>query len=265
MTQIPLSFLAGLGAFVRLRWAYVSDLLGLFTLTCYQIPHLARHSKRLVFWMLFKRQLYNTGFKAAYVNCAIATFLGVAFADQVSTYVQKVENFADLFVILVVREIAPLISGIILIARSATAVTAEIGHLKLNDEFEVLEAQSVSPTFMFILPIFFAFPLSLLIMLVYFNSVTLLASWLYLDWFTLTDWQWDNFLYAITDRLTTGELLITALKAVVGGVVIGLVCLHSGNSVGDRFTDIPRTISASTTSLLFGYFAICIGLSLVAY
>ena len=260
-----LKVFAALGAGVRVKTQILLDIFGLLSMTLYQSGHLLSSARRRVFWMLFKRQLYNTGFKAAYVNTAIATFVGIAFADQVGGYVQKVESFADLFVIFVVRELAPLVSGIILIARSATAVTAELGHLKLNNEFEVLAGQSINPIFLFVLPIFFAFPCSLLLMLVYFNGVALISSWVYLEWFTPVHWSWEAYLYALTNRLGVGDLLITALKAALGGSLIGLICLQAGNSVGDRFTDISRSIAASTTTLLFTYFAICIGFSLVAY
>lgn len=257
--------LGSLGALVRRRFRYSSELLGLFALTLRQSGNLLIPSRRHVFWLLFKRQLYNTGFKAAYVNSVIAILLGIGLADQIFAYLQKVENFADLFVIIVVRELAPLISGVILIARSATAITAEIGHLQLNDEFEVLKAQGISPVFVFILPVFFAFPVTLLLMLVYFNFVAMLASWFYVEMFTYSDWPLDQFIHAITERLSLGELIITATKAVAGGMLIGLVSLYSGYQVGDRFTDIPRMISNSTTSLLLGYFVLAIGLSLLAY
>jgi phospholipid/cholesterol/gamma-HCH transport system permease protein len=257
--------LAGLGATVRYQIGEAGELLGLFSLTLRQSANLLYRSRRHVFWVLFKRQLYNTGFKAAYVNSVIATLLGMGMANQIVGYVQKVDSFADLFVVIIVRELAPLISGVILIARSSTAITAEIGHLQLNDEFEVMKSQGVSPIFFFMLPVFFAFPLSLALMLVYFNFVAMLASWVYVELFSYADWPLGQFIHAITDRLSVGELIITATKAVAGGVMIGLVSLYSGYQVEDRFTDISRMISNSTTSLLLGFFVLNIGLSLLAY
>ncbi len=257
--------LVKLGSAARGTCNYIGDLVGLFWLTLKQSRHLLEPSRRAIFWLLFKRQLYNTGFKAAYVNCAIATLLGLGLADRVFAYLQKLENFADLFVAIVVREMAPLISGVILIARSATAVTAEIGHLQLNNEFDLLEAQGVSPIFLFILPVLYAFPLSLLLIMVYFNAVALLSSWLYIEYFSYYDWSLTQFLYAVTERISVGDLIITATKAIAGGMIIGIVSLYSGYQVGDRFTDISRMISTSTTTLLLAFFTLNVGLSLMAY
>ena len=244
---------------------FFGDVLGLFALTLKQLPKLAIRAKRQVFLAQFRRQLYNTGFRAAYVNCAIAVLLGLGLADQLFDYMTKIGNAADLFVVVVVRELAPMLSGIILIARSATAATAEIGYLRLNKEFDVLRAQGIDPVFLFILPVFFAFPISLLLMLVYFNFVCLVSAWSYLYFFADSEWPLSLLIAAVTDRLTDGELLVTSLKAMLGGVVIALVSLHSGWSVGGRFTDISRAISSSTTALLIAYFCISIGLSVLVY
>ncbi len=254
-----------LGAFVNHKIQHGAELLGLLTLSLRQASHLIVATRREVFWMLFKRQLYNSGYKAAYVNCVIAALLGLGLANQFTLYLQKAESFADIFVVVVLRELAPLISGIILIARSSTAVVSEVGHLKLNNEFEALQSQRISPVFLFILPALFAFPVSLLLMLVYFNGVAFVAAWTYMAWFTNTDITLLQLISSLTDRISFIELTITMSKAILGGTSIALISVYSGYQVGDRFTDIPRAISNSTTSLLLLFFSFNILLSVLAY
>ncbi|RLP54615.1 MAG: ABC transporter permease [Ketobacter sp.] len=259
-------FLLGhLGAFFFRRAQYGAEVLGLLSLSIRETANLMVRSRRQVFWILFKRQLYNSGYKAAYVNCVIAALLGLALANQFTLYLQKAESFADVFVVVVLRELAPLISGIILIARSSTAIVSEIGHLKLNREFEVLHSQGINAIFLFILPALFAFPLSLLLMLVYFNSVTLLSAWLYMSWYADSDISFSSLMFTLPDRISLVELIVISSKAVFGGIIIALLSVYAGYRVGERFTDISRAISNNTTALLLLFFCLNIMLSILAY
>jgi len=253
------------GATTRTIFYYFADILGLLAVTLNQCRHLLIRSRRRVFWGLFKRQLFNTGYKAVVVNCVIATLLGIGLAERGTAYLQKQENFADVFVLVVIREFSPLFSGVFLIARSATAITAEIGHLQLNREFAIVKAQGINPIFLFILPVFFAIPLSILIMIVYFSTVAIAASWFYITLYTNVDWSLVQILYLIASGLGWVDIAVLMSKAIIGGALIALVSLYSGYQVGNRFTDVSRMISQSTTALLLAYFGLCVGLSLAVF
>ena len=254
-----------IGGWINGHIAYFLDLLGLFILTLRETRHLFNRSRRRIFMVLFKRQLYNTGIKAIYINSLIAFFLGMIVAARVLVYIPQAANYANIYVIVVVRELGPLISGLILISRSATAITAEIGHLKLYDQFDVLHSQRVSAAFIFLLPVFYSFPISLLFMFIYFNFVTMISSWFFLSTFGDSSISMASFMEAILSQITMLEIMITSLKAIIGGSLIGIICIYFGSSVGERFTDISRAISKSTTSLLLMFFVINIGLSILAY
>jgi phospholipid/cholesterol/gamma-HCH transport system permease protein len=121
-------------------WLFFSaDLFGLLNLTLREMKHVLNPSRRRIFWFLFKRQLYNSGLKATYINTVVAIMLAWLVMSKayllLSEEVGAVQYYAQFFIIVVIREIGPIVSGVILIARSANAITAEIGHLKLNDEF----------------------------------------------------------------------------------------------------------------------------------
>lgn len=258
-------FFAEIGSRISGFIDYLLQITGLFVVTLRETRHLFDKRRRKLFFMLFKRQLYNTGIKAVYLNSYIAIFLGMMVAARVLVYIPEASNYANIYVIVVVRELGPLISGLILIARSATAITAEIGHLKLYDQFDVLHSQRVSSPFIFLLPVFFSFPISLLIMFIYFNFITMLSSWFFLSFFTDSNTAFNPFMQAILSEITMLEIVITSMKAIIGGSLIGIICIHFGSTVGERFTDISRAISNSTTSLLLMFFVLNTGLSLLAY
>src|SRR6202020_946151 len=58
----------------------------------------------------------------------------------------------DLMVAIIVREIAPLLTALIVIARSGTAVASEIGNMRVNREIEALESMGIHPLGFIVFP-----------------------------------------------------------------------------------------------------------------
>jgi len=247
------------------------DLLGMLTITVRESIHLKDSARRKMFWFLFKRQLYNSGFKAAYINALIATILGWLLITMTLSLLPKgvdfVDYYARIFYIVSVREIGPLISGIILISRSATAVTSELGNIKLKGEFDVVTAHRMSPVFLFCLPVFYAFPLSLLMMFFYFNVVCVLSSYAILLIFTDfgSALSLNQYLITIVDKISIIEIITSMGKACLGGLLIGMISVLFAMQVSDKYTDISKAISSSATTQLFVFFLINVSFSFMAY
>ena len=167
--------------------------------------------------------------------------------------------------LVIIREIGPLISGVILIARSANAVTAEMGYLKQHEQLQVLKALRISPVYLLLLPVFYAFPLSLLLMFFYFDLVCIFSSWVLMSLLHTEIISLNNFLSIIMQQISLNEVIISASKALIGGLFIGLTCIYYGASVEPKFASISKSISSSTTSQLILLFLINILLSVIAY
>ena len=245
----------------------VMELIGLISVALAASKLLLAPKRRTIFSALFYRQLYNTGVRAHYINGAVGILIGTLVISRLFYYIPNQvleEQFGYLFMVIVFRELGPLISGVILIARSATAITAEIGYLRLRREFQVLNGLGISPVFMFLLPVFFAFPLSLLLMFIYFDLVVFLSSYAVI-WIVNPDADFLSLLSAILNQISLNEIAINALKAILGGMMIGVISIHFGAKVEDSFTDVSDAISNSTTTQLMVFFIINILLSLLAY
>ncbi len=246
---------------------YFLDIIGLISVALSSSKSLLKAKRRRIFMVLFLRQLYNTGVKALFVNGMIAALLGALLMSRLFDYIPRqvlTEQYGYLFMVVVFRELGPLISGIILIARSATAVTSEIGYLRMTREFQVLHGLGINPVFIFLLPVFFAFPISLLLMFIYFDFVCILSAYA-LIWLSDPDIQFLAFVASILDQITLNEVAINAVKAVLGGMVIGVISIHFGARATDSFDDVSMAISNSTTSQLMIFFVINVALSLLAY
>lgn len=247
--------------------SYVLDIIGLISIALRSSRHLRNKERRKIFLDLFVRQLYNTGVRALYVNGMIAVFIGALLMSRLFYYIPKqvlAEQYGYLFVVIIFRELGPLISGIILIARSATAVTSEIGYLRMRREFQVLNGLGINPVFLFLLPVFFAFPVSLLLMFLYFDFICILSAYSVL-WLSDPSINFGVFLGNILRQITLNEIAINAVKAILGGMVIGVISIHFGARATESFDDVSEAISNSTTSQLMAFFLINVVLSMLAY
>jgi phospholipid/cholesterol/gamma-HCH transport system permease protein len=244
-----------------------TDIIGLISVALAASQLLLNRKRRQIFGALFFRQLYNTGINALYPNGAVAVLIGALLMARLFEYMprQMVENqFGYLFMVIVFRELGPLISGVILIARSATAVTSEIGYLRLRREFQVLNGLGISPVFLFLFPVFIAFPVSLLLMFIYFDIVVFLSAY-FVIWLADPDAQMMVLLLSILDQISINEIAINLVKALLGGMLIGVISIHFGAKVEDSFSEVSEAISNSTTTQLLVFFVINVLLSLLAY
>lgn len=223
--------------------------------------------KRHLFQRLFKRQLYSTGVRAVYINVVVGTLVGVLMISKLYDYLPGealANQFGSWFVLIVIRELGPLISGLILIARSGTAVTYEIGFLQSRGEFNVLRGLGVNPAYVFLLPVVIAFPASLLIMFIYFDIVVFVSSYVMI-WLSDPSVEFAGLSLAVLEQIQGRELLINVLKALIGGLVIGLVSIHFALRVSKDHLSISNAISASVTAQLALFLMLNLLLSYLAY
>ena len=266
-TRPNLDILGTIGRLPAGLISYILDIIGLISVALHASRHLRNPKRRRIFLTLFTRQLYNTGVRALYINGMIAVFIGALLMSRLFDYIPRqvlAEQYGYLFVVIIFRELGPLISGIILISRSATAVTSEIGFLRMRREFQVLHGLGINPVFLFLLPVFFAFPLSLLLMFIYFDFICILSSYVFI-WLSDPGISFSIFLGNILQQITLNEVAINAVKAILGGMVIGVISIHFGARATDSFDDVSEAISNSATSQLMAFFLINVVLSLLAY
>lgn len=260
-------FARGTLSFVREALADWLDIIGMISIALTASKDILQPSQRPIFWRLFKDQLYKTGVRAVYINGMIAIFIGALMMARLFSYFPKqvlASQYPNLFVIVVVRELGPLISGIILIARSATAVTSEIGNLRIRREFQVLHGLGINPVTLFLVPVFFAFPISLVLMLIYFDFICILSAYAVI-WLSDPDVSFFGFLTSILAQISLNEIGINAVKAILGGMLIGVISIHFGAKATESFEDVSEAISNSTTTQLMAFFLMNVILSLLAY
>ena len=106
-----------------------------------------RHWPRTVRNVL-ARQILFTGVEAIGLVVAVAFVAGISLVLQAQVWLFKVgkkELVAPLLVVVVLRELAPVLANLVVIIRSASAVAAEMANMKLSGEVRLLDAQGLDP------------------------------------------------------------------------------------------------------------------------
>ena len=164
---------------------------------------------------------------------------------------------------IVIRELGPLLVGVIVIGRSGTAIAAEMASMKLGGEVDTLIATGVNPIQFLLVPRVLGGIISVFTLIVFFDATALLGGF-FLAWLRLP-LSLHFFLNALGDAIGAKELAITLLKGLVFGGAIPLLCASYGLRVKRSTTEIPQAVTKAAVASLLTVFLAGAVLSAVLY
>ena len=147
------------------------------------------------------------------------------------------------------RELAPLLTGIVLAGRSGAGLAAELGTMKAGEEIDALEAMGFDVTSWLILPRIAAL-LAAGPLLTALGDAVGLAGGALIGWTNL-EMSPSRFLADARDSLRTTDVGIGLVKGFAFAVVVGVVGCHRGLSTGRASESVGvQTTSAVVLSIL---------------
>jgi phospholipid/cholesterol/gamma-HCH transport system permease protein len=196
-------------------------------------------------------ELNRVGVEAIPIVGLIAALMGVILAlnsaGQLRNY--GAEKFtANLVGIALTRELAPIITAILVAGRSGSAIAAEIATMQVSDEIDALRVMGVNPRAFLLVPKLLALTLGMPV-LVILSSLIGIAGGFMVAVFGLHlpfDVYWEQTLKALHVR----DLLLGAMKALVFGALIGLTGCTLGMRVKGGATGVGRV---TTTAVVTSY------------
>ncbi|MBL0226717.1 MAG: ABC transporter permease [Geobacteraceae bacterium] len=216
---------------------------------------LLRHGNAAVRQVLF-RQVYFTGLEASGIIVTIAALLGsIVIAQAISLVGSNNAALAGrILVWVVLRELAPLLTALIVIARSGTAVAAELGSMKINGEIESIEMLGIPVDRYLLLPRIAGISLSVVVLTVYFVICACVAGFVVasIGWHV----PYDEFANGILSALGVKEAVALFGKSLIFGLVISATCCCFGMNVGRSVTEIPQAATKAVMNSLILVFVI---------
>jgi len=198
-------------------------------------------------------QIYFTGVQAAGPVATLALGVGAfAIVAGIGGFgaLSGAENLGRMITIVVFREVAPLLTGGVVIVRSVTAISAELGVMRVQREIEAIEAMGLSPIRQLITPRIFGGVISVFGLNILFDTVALLGGFLVAQF--LVSIPASVFFRSVFSAVTPADIIGLTVKVLVGGAGLFLIACYHGMAVGRSSTEVPVAVSkASLNALVF--------------
>lgn len=248
----PADIFDRLGRWSLIRLTLVYDIMALLGQALRNLLPSLRHGKTAIRKVLFK-QIYFTGLEASAIIVTIAVILGAVIITQVVSLVGNNGSLTGkILVWVVLRELAPLLTAIIVIARSGTAIAAELGSMKINGEIDAIEMLGIPADRYLILPRILGVTISVVILTLYFVLSSCIASFLVASF----GWHipYQQFVQGIMLSLGATEVIVLFSKSLIFGLFVSATCCCYGLSVGRSATEIPQAATKAVMTSLFAVF-----------
>lgn len=194
----------------------------------------------------------QVGLNALPITSLIAFLIGVVVAYQGS--VQLARFGAQVFVVdglalSILRELAILLTAVVVAGRSGSAFTAELGAMVVNEEVDALRTFGLDPMKVLVLPRVWALVLTLPLLAFVADLAGLLGGAL-VCWFAL-DIGPALFLERVLTTVDMADLFVGLSKAPVFAVLIGLIGCHNGLAVSRSAESVGRLTTRSVVQAIF--------------
>lgn len=179
---------------------------------------------------------------------AAVNFIGMQYLLRIS----QDQLIYTILIIIIMRELGPLLTAFIVIARSATAIATEIAGMVISHEVEAYISVGVDPIEHLAVPRFLGVTISLVLLNIYFSVFGLAGSYIVSQLFTSA--QMEHYFSSLLHHMKISDITLSLLKSVSFGAIISTVAVIQGFSVQRASTEVPTAgLKAVSHS-----FALCI-------
>jgi phospholipid/cholesterol/gamma-HCH transport system permease protein len=216
-------------------------------------------------YTIIVNQIRFTGIHALPFILFIAILIGGTVIIQAMTRLPKfgVESFiGDLLVVIIARELGPLITALIVITRSGSAMATEIATQKSSREIESLEIMGIDTKLYIVFPRIISAILSIFALIIIFDIAAFLGGYIISQ--SAVYIPPDIFLQAIIDSFNFKDLLSAVIKSLISGILIPLISCYYGFMPVSKF-EIPIYVSRAVIRTLASIFVINAIISILFY
>jgi phospholipid/cholesterol/gamma-HCH transport system permease protein len=144
-----------------------------------------------------------------------------------------------IMVAVVIKELGPLLTAMLVLARSGTRIVIELGTARSQGELEALEALRIDPIHYLVMPRVIGMGMAVFALTIYFIIGTLVSGYLF-AFLTNVPLRPDEYLHQLTDALRGLDFAILAIKSSLFGVVIAVITCYHGLAQPLRLEEVPQ-------------------------
>jgi phospholipid/cholesterol/gamma-HCH transport system permease protein len=200
-------------------------------------------------WRDLSGHLYHIGATALPITALVGFLIGVVLAYLIS---QQLRQFgADAFIvdilgISLIRELGPVLAAILIAGRSGSAITAQIGVMRVTEELDAMRVMGIAHSYRLVMPRALALAIVMPLISVWTTIAALLGGMLAAD--LVMGVTPSFFIHALPDAVDAANLTLATAKSVVFGVLIALIGCHFGLRVKPNTESLGQGTTASVVT-----------------
>lgn len=216
----------------------------------------------------FSREMLSSGVEAIGIVSFLAVALGVLLVVQYQVWLGSVVQsllLGPVLVAVVVRELAPLLVNLVVIARSGGTMAAELALVHVAGEDRVAEGQGLEPLAYFVIPRVLGLTLSVLCLTLVFIASAFLSVYFFGQWIDAKTGSFWDFTHATLSAVSSADVLNLLVKSTVPAMLTGCIACAEGLGAGDRSAEVPRASRIAVQRSVIALFSVSALVSIATY
>jgi len=195
--------------------------------------------------------IYKSGVRAMPVTALVGFLIGVVLSYL--SALQLSQFGADMFIVNIlglgiIRELGPVLVAVLVAGRSGSAMTAQLGVMRVTEELDALAAMGVPRSLRLIFPKVVALGVTLPLLVLWTSATALLGGMVAAN--LQLDIGYGFFIESLPRAVPVANLWIGLAKGVVFGAAIALVACHFGLRVKPNTESLSFNTTASVVSAI---------------
>jgi phospholipid/cholesterol/gamma-HCH transport system permease protein len=207
------------------------------------------------------REIYFSGVLSLIIILVSGLFVGMVLALQGYDVLNRYgadESLGVLVALSLVRELGPVVAGLLFASRAGSAITAEIGLMKATEQLSAMEMMAVDPLARVVAPRFWGGVISMPLLAALFSTLGIYGA--YLVGVKLIGIDpgafWGNMQAAVDFRT---DIFNGIVKSVVFGVAVSMIAVFEGFDAQPT----AEGVSSATTRTVVASSLVILGLDFV--
>jgi phospholipid/cholesterol/gamma-HCH transport system permease protein len=225
-----------------------------FTLRVARAAGRLSRAGRLVTLRVLVNQIRFTALQAIGLVTLLAALLSFLVMAQSAAQLGRfgaLEQMGTIMVVAVIRELGPLLTALIVVSRSGTAIAAEMATNRVMGEITALEAMGIDPYIYLVLPRVLGAIVSVACLMIVFDAVALVSGYIGAH---QADVSLGEYRRIVMATLSFKDVWITVAKGISFGAAVALFCSYHGLSVTAGPTEIPQAVTRGVVGTIVAIF-----------
>lgn len=217
-------------------------------------------------WRNFMQQIVYLGYNSTGIILITAFFIGMVFSMQITKEFLKYgagSVVGGVIGIAIWRELAPVLTAVIIAGRVGSAITAELGSMKVTEQVDAITSFGIDADYYLVAPKVVALSLMMPFLVLFFDVIGLLGS--YFMSVNIMGLNPVLFITSVNELVDIKDLGGGLVKALIFGVVISAVASRQGLATEGGSLGVGNATTRAVVISLLSVFVINYFLSAIIF